>query len=74
MLPIYQPDQFPVFHAWVGGTTLTGTSPLVDELAASAAIGQLTWEDENLLSEFRDQGIEPLTPFNSAGRHHGLLR
>lgn len=72
MLPIYLPDQFPVFHAWVGGTTLTGTSPLVDELAASAAIGQLTWEDENLLSEFRDQGIEPLTPFNSAGAIMGF--
>lgn len=67
MLPIYQPDQFPVFHAWVAGTTLTGTSPLVDELAASAAIGELTWQDEQLLGEFRDQGIEPLTPFNAAG-------
>src|SRR5699024_6235783 len=42
MLPIYQPDEFPVFHAWVTGTTLTGASPLVDELAANAAIGELT--------------------------------
>lgn len=72
MLPIYQPDQFPVFHSWVTGTTLTGTSPLVDELAASAAIGELTWQDENLLSEFRNQGIEPLNPFNSAGAIVGL--
>jgi hypothetical protein len=67
MLPIYQPDQFPVFHAWVTGTTLTGASPLVDELAANAAIGELTWNDEQLISEFRDQGIEPLNLFNSAG-------
>ena len=67
MLPIYQPDQFPVFHAWVTGTTLTGASPLVDELAANAAIGELTWNDEQLVSEFRDQGIEPLNLFNSAG-------
>ena len=67
MLPIYMPDQFPVFHGWVTGTTLTGTSPLVDELAANAAIGELAWEDENLISEFRDQGIEPLHIFNAAG-------
>jgi TRAP-type C4-dicarboxylate transport system substrate-binding protein len=67
MLPIYQPDQFPVFQSWVTGTTLTGTSPLVDELAANAAIGELTWNDESLISEFRDQGIEPLNLFNAAG-------
>ena len=67
MLPIYQPDQFPVFHAWVTGTTLTGASPLVDELAANAAIGELTWNDDQLLDEFRDTGIEPLNVFNSAG-------
>lgn len=67
MLPIYQPDQFPVFQSWVTGTTLTGTSPLVDEIAANAAIGELTWQDENLISEFRDQGIEPLNIFNAAG-------
>ncbi|GAA4284340.1 hypothetical protein GCM10022261_18710 [Brevibacterium daeguense] len=67
MLPIYQPDQFPIFQAWVTGTTLTGTSPLVDELAANAAIGELTWNDENLVNEFRDQGIEPLNLFNAAG-------
>lgn len=72
MLPIYQPDQFPVFHAWVTGTTLTGMSPLVDELAANAAIGELTWNDEALVSEFRDQGIEPLNLFNSAGAVFGL--
>lgn len=72
MLPIYQPDQFPVFQAWVTGTTLTGTSPLVDELAANAAIGELTWADENLISEFRDQGIEPLNVFNAAGAVLGM--
>ncbi|SMY12658.1 C4-dicarboxylate ABC transporter substrate-binding protein [Brevibacterium jeotgali] len=67
MLPIYQPDEFPVFQAWVTGTTLTGASPLVDEIAANAAIGELTYDDENLMSEFRDRGIEPLNMFNSAG-------
>lgn len=72
MLPIYQPDQFPVFQAWVTGTTLTGTSPLVDELAANAAVGELTWNDENLISEFRDQGIEPLNLFNAAGAVLGM--
>ena len=58
MLPIYLPDQFPVFQGYVAGTTLTGTSPLVDELAANAAMGELAWQDENLINEFRDQGIE----------------
>lgn len=67
MLPIYQSDQFPVFQGWVTGTTLTGTSPLLDELAANAAIGELTMNDENLISEFRDQGLEPLNQFNAAG-------
>lgn len=67
MLPIYMPDQFPVFQGYVAGTTLTGTSPLVDELAANAAMGELAWQDENLINEFRDQGIEPLNLFNAAG-------
>lgn len=61
------PDQFPVFQGYVAGTTLTGTSPLVDELAANAAMGELAWQDENLINEFRDQGIEPLNLFNAAG-------
>lgn len=72
MLPIYQPDEFPVFHAWVTGTTLTGTSPLVDELAVNAAIGELTWNDDQLLNEFRDSGIEPLNIFNAAGAVVGM--
>lgn len=67
MLPIYLPDQFPIFQGYVAGTTLTGTSPLVDELAANAAMGELAWQDENLINEFRDQGIEPLNLFNAAG-------
>ena len=67
MLPIYQPDEFPIFQAYVTATTLTGMSPLVDELAANAAFGELAWNDENLLNEFRDAGIEPLNPFNPAG-------
>lgn len=67
MLPIYQPDEFPIFQGYVTGTTLTGTSPLVDELAANAAFGELAWNDENLLTEFRDAGLEPLNPFNPAG-------
>ncbi|GAA2095620.1 C4-dicarboxylate ABC transporter substrate-binding protein [Brevibacterium salitolerans] len=67
MLPIYQPDEYPVFQAWVTGTTLTGTSPLVDELAANAALGDLAWQDENLLAEFEDKGLVPLSPLNAAG-------
>lgn len=66
-LPIYQPDEFPVFQAWVTGTTLTGTSPLVDELAANAALGELAWQDENLVAEFEDRGLTPLNLFNAAG-------
>src|SRR5699024_12083535 len=57
MLPIYQPDEFPVFQAYVTATTLTGMSPLVDELAGNAAFGELAWNHENLLNEFRDAGI-----------------
>ena len=67
MLPIYQPDEFPIFQSYVTATTLTGTSPLVDELAANAAFGGLVWNDEDFLNEFRDVGIEPLNPFNPAG-------
>lgn len=72
MLPVYQPDEFPVFAGFVAASTLTGTSPLVDELAANAALGEMAWGSEDLLSEYRDQGLHPLNPFNAAGAIMGL--
>ncbi|SMY11147.1 C4-dicarboxylate ABC transporter substrate-binding protein [Brevibacterium jeotgali] len=72
MLPVYQPDQFPVFAGFVAASTLTGTSPLVDELAANAALGEMAWGSEDLLNEYRDQGLHPLNPFNAAGAIMGL--
>ncbi|WP_349826918.1 TRAP transporter substrate-binding protein DctP [Brevibacterium litoralis] len=74
MLPIYQPDEYPVFQSYVTATTLTGSSPLVDELAANAAFGQLAWNDPNFIAEFEDQGLKPLNPFNAAGAIMALCK
>lgn len=66
-LPVYQPDEFPVFAGYVAASTLTGNSPLVDELAANAAMGEMAWGDENFVAEYTDKGLTPLNPFNPAG-------
>lgn len=67
MLPVYQPDEFPVFAGFVAASTLTGTSPLVDELAANAAMGEMAWASEDLMAEYEQHGLHPLNPFNAAG-------
>ncbi|GAA2003501.1 TRAP transporter substrate-binding protein DctP [Brevibacterium samyangense] len=74
MLPVYQPDEYPVFQGYVTGSTLTGTSPLVDELAANAALGELTWNDPNYLAEFEEKGLHPLNSFNAAGAVMALCK
>lgn len=66
-LPIYDPSRFPVYSAFVTGTTLTGSSPRAEELAANAAMLDVAWNSEEMLDELESNDLTPLVPFNGDG-------
>lgn len=51
---------------------LAPTSPLVGEMATSAMLNELAWNNEAVLQEFADAGLTPLTPQANSGEYFFL--
>ena len=67
LVPSYLPSEFPAFNELMSFSQLAPTSPLVGEMATSAMLNQLAWENEAVLQELADAGLTPLTPQANSG-------
>lgn len=72
--PIYEPDKHPVTDAFSRLTPYGDPSPLVGEMATSAAMTELAWGSDELLSEYTDQGLTPLSPLVNIGDFYILCK
>lgn len=67
VLPIYSPAEFPVSDALMVASTQGGSSPRSGELATNAAILDVAWNSDELLTELESKGLSPLIPFYGDG-------
>ncbi|WP_349828250.1 TRAP transporter substrate-binding protein DctP [Brevibacterium litoralis] len=69
-LPIYMPQEYPGVDAM--GTALAGAppSPFMGEMVANAMANNLAWEDEELLANYDEKGLQPLTPVAASGGYY----
>src|SRR5690625_2200486 len=66
--PIYMPEEFPKFNNLLTATTMLGSSPLVGELAATAAITETWWNSPEVLEELRAESLHVILPVEPAGQ------
>ena len=67
---IYQPEEYPVADAFSKLTHYSAPSPLVGEVVSAAMVSDLAWNSEELLAEYADQGLVPLSPLTSSGDYY----
>lgn len=70
--PVYEPDIHPKPDAINQLTQYIQSSPLVGEAVAAAVVAELAWTDEELLSEFTDNGLTPFFPMRNMGEYYVL--
>ncbi|WP_169570503.1 TRAP transporter substrate-binding protein DctP [Nocardioides insulae] len=68
--PIYFPDEHPMVDAYSKLTHYSESSPLVGEAVSAAMMSELGWNSEELLAEYTDKGLVPLSPLMSAGDYY----
>lgn len=60
--PKDEPNEYPATDAFVAATSLTTDTPRAGLLASNAALTELAWKSDEILSEFRSKGLHVLTP------------
>ncbi len=73
-LPSYQPDEFPRVDALGTAMAEVEPSPMMGELVANAVGNELAWQQEELLAEYEDKGLVPLTPFAASGGYYSVCK
>src|SRR5690625_1645409 len=68
--PIYQPDEYPVADSFSKLTHYSAPSPLVGEVVSAAMMSDLGWNSEELLAEYEEKGLVPLSPLMSSGDYY----
>ncbi|WP_349828813.1 C4-dicarboxylate ABC transporter substrate-binding protein [Brevibacterium litoralis] len=69
-LPIYNPTEYPAFDALATATAGMPNSPVVGEAVGNAAVVDLAWGSEQLLAEYEEKGLSPITPMISTGSYY----
>lgn len=67
---IYQPDEYPVADSFSKLTHYSAPSPLVGEVVSAAMMSDLGWNSDELLAEYSDKGLVPLSPMMSSGDYY----
>ena len=69
-LPVYQPTEFPAVNDL--GTAMAGlpASPFQGELVANAVGKEIAWANENVLTQYEEKGLVPLTPLAASGGNY----
>ena len=67
---VYAPDEYPVVDSFSKLTHYSEPSPLVGEVISAAMMSELAWNSEELLAEYTDQGLVPLSPLINAGDYY----
>jgi TRAP-type C4-dicarboxylate transport system substrate-binding protein len=74
-LPIvYYPNEFPKYNAMVTTTTQLGGTPLVGELAATAAMSELWWNSPEVLEELEEHSVHPILPIEPTGQQAAVCK
>jgi TRAP-type C4-dicarboxylate transport system substrate-binding protein len=71
-LPIYKPAEYPAFDALATANGGMPNSLLLGEMIGNAAVVDLAWNSEELLAEYEEKGLTPLTPMVSTGTYHSI--
>ncbi|WP_453974688.1 TRAP transporter substrate-binding protein DctP [Brevibacterium pityocampae] len=71
-LPVYQPTEFPAVNDL--GTAMAGlpASPFQGELVANAVGKEIAWANENVLTQYEEKGLVPLTPLAASGGNYSV--
>lgn len=61
-VPIYTPEKYPLINDLSVLSTSAAAGPVMAEVVGMAAAQEFAWNDEDLLAEYRDKGVEPFIP------------
>lgn len=67
---IYQPNEYPVADSFSKLTHYSTPSPLVGEVVSAAMMSDLGWNSDELLAEYEEKGLVPLSPMMSSGDYY----
>ena len=71
---VYFPQDYPIFNALVTAATQLPQSPLVGEVAATAAMTELYWETEGLVDELAEHSMYPILPVEPTGQQAAVCK
>ena len=66
-VPIYDPAAYPTIDAYNKLTQYSSAEPLTGEAISQAMMSELAWNNEQLLEEYAEKGLTPLSPLLSSG-------
>lgn len=71
---VYFPQDYPIFNSLVTAGTELPLSPLVGEVAATAAMTELYWETEGLVEELAEHSMYPILPVEPTGQQAAVCK
>ncbi|GAA4282641.1 hypothetical protein GCM10022261_01720 [Brevibacterium daeguense] len=71
---VYYPNEFPKYNAMVTTTTQLEGTPLVGELAATAAMSELWWDSPEVLAELEENSLHPILPIEPTGQQAAVCK
>ncbi|GAA4478194.1 hypothetical protein GCM10023190_19190 [Enteractinococcus fodinae] len=66
-VPIYDPAAYPTIDAYNKLTQYSSADPLTGEAISQAMMSELAWNNDQLMQEYEEKGLTPLSPLLSSG-------
>lgn len=66
-VPIYDPAAYPTIDAYNKLTQYSSADPLTGEAISQAMMSELAWNNDQLMEEYAEKGLTPLSPLLSSG-------
>lgn len=66
-VPIYDPAAYPTIDAYNKLTQYSSAAPLTGEAVSQAMMSEAAWNDPQLIEEYEEKGLTPLSPLLSSG-------
>lgn len=66
-VPIYDPAAYPTIDAYNKLSHYSSATPLTGEAISQAMMSEVAWNDPQLIEEYEEKGLTPLSPLLSSG-------
>lgn len=66
-VPIYDPAAYPAIDAYNKLTQYSSAAPLTGEAISQAIMSEAAWNDPQLIEDYEEKGLTPLSPLLSSG-------